>query len=69
MMTLKKKPDQSASIEKKISTLITADMVLDLYAKAKEAKGLEKKDLMDKVVFLSQNLNHYTPIVVSQYSV
>ena len=68
-MTLKNKSNQSVVVDKKISTLITSDMVLDLYTKAKGAKGLEKKALMDKVIFLSQNLNHYIPIVVSQYSV
>jgi hypothetical protein len=52
---------------KKTTTLITSDMVLDLYLKAKKAKGQEKKELMERVVFLSQHLNHYTPIVLSLY--
>jgi hypothetical protein len=53
---------------KKVTTLITSDMVLDLYVKAKKAKGAEKKELMDRVIFLSEHLNHYTPIVPSLYT-
>jgi len=68
-MTTSKKQGQSQKIETRISTFITADMVLDLYDKAKKSKGKEKKDLMERVIFLSQNLNHYTPIVLSQYLV
>ena len=68
-MAAKKKESDSPVYEKKITTLITSDMVLDLYAKAKQAKGEEKKVLMDRVVFLSQHLNHYTPIVPSHYTV
>jgi hypothetical protein len=67
-MTTKKKESNTPVYEKKVTTLITSDMVLDLYAKAKKAKGSEKKILMDRVVFLSQHLNHYTPIVPSHYS-
>jgi hypothetical protein len=52
---------------KKVTTLITSDMVLDLYAKAKKMKGTEKKELMDRVIFLSEHLNHYTPIIPSLY--
>lgn len=66
-MTTSKKQSQPQRAEFKVSTLITSDMVLDLYAKAKRSKGSEKKDLMEKVIFLSQHLNRYTPIVVSQY--
>jgi len=58
-----------ASFEKKVTALVTSDMVLDLYAKAKKAKGTEKKVLMERVVFLSQHLNHYAPLVLSQYLV
>jgi precorrin-3B methylase len=68
-MTTSKKQGQSQKIETRVSTFITADMVLDLYDKAKKSKGKEKKDLMERVVFLSQNLNHYTPITLSQYQV
>ena len=68
-MTANKKYSQPQRDEQKISTLVTSDMVLDLYAKAKRSKGSEKKELMEKVIFLSQHLNRYTPIVVSQYSV
>jgi len=53
--------------ERKETVLITSDMVLDLYTKAKQAKGMEKKLLMDRVIFLSQHLNRYTQIVVSHY--
>jgi hypothetical protein len=39
---------------------VTADVVLDLYAKAKKEKKLTKKEeLMRKVIFLSQHLNEY----------
>jgi hypothetical protein len=66
-MTTKKKECDTPVCEKKIATLITSDMVLDLYARARKAKGQEKKVLMDRVVFLSQHLNHYTPIIPSHY--
>ena len=68
-MTTQKKESTSPVYEKKITTLITSDMVLDLYANAKKAKGQEKKVLMERVVFLSQHLNHFTPIVPSHYLV
>ena len=67
--TTQKKESTSPVYEKKITTLITSDMVLDLYANAKKAKGQEKKVLMERVVFLSQHLNHFTPIVPSHYLV
>lgn len=67
-MTTKKKERDTPVYEKKITTLITSDMVLDLYTRAKKAKGQEKKILMDRVVFLSQHLDHYTPIIPSHYS-
>jgi hypothetical protein len=39
---------------------VTADTILDLYAKAKKEKKLTKKEeLMRKVIFLSQHLNEY----------
>ena len=39
---------------------ITADAVLDLYAKAKKEKKLAKKEeLMKKIIFLSKHLNEY----------
>lgn len=66
-MTTTNKKGQPQKVEARTSTFITSDMVLDLYAKAKKTKGKEKKALMDKVIFLSQHLNRYTPIVVSQY--
>ena len=53
---------------KKVTTLITSDMILDLYEKAKKTKGVEKKELMDRVIFLSEHLNHYTPIILSLYT-
>jgi len=68
-MSLKSKGTAVTLPDKKVTVLITSDMVLDLYAKAKKAKGQEKKELMERVIFLSQNLNHYTPIVPSLYSV
>lgn len=64
-----KKTGSSPAIERKVTTLVTADMVLDLYEKAKKAKSKEKKVLMERVVFLSENLNHYTPLVLSHYLV
>lgn len=66
-MTSSKKYSQPQRDEPRISTLITSDMVLDLYEKTKKLKGKEKKNLMEKVIFLSQHLNRYTPIVVSHY--
>jgi hypothetical protein len=68
-MATKKKESNSPVYEKKITTLITSDMILDLYAKAKKTKGEEKKILMDRVIFLSQHLNRYTPIVPGHYTV
>lgn len=68
-MTISKKQGQSQKIETRVSTFITADMVLNLYDKAKKTKGKEKKDLMERVIFLSQNLNQYMPIVLSQYQI
>lgn len=65
--TIKNSKTNNVKEERKVTTLITSDMVLDLYAKAKKAKGSEKKILMDRVVFLSQNLNRYTPIIPSHY--
>jgi len=62
--------DKGASVSipgKKVTTLITSDMVLDLYEKAKKTKGIEKKELMERVVFLSENLNHFIPIIPSLY--
>ena len=39
---------------------VTADAILDLYAKVKKEKKLAKKEeLMRKVIFLSQHLNEY----------
>jgi hypothetical protein len=64
-MTNKKTAE--VNVSKKTTVLITSDMVLDLYAKAKKAKGTEKKVLMERVVFLSEHLNHYTPIVQGHY--
>jgi hypothetical protein len=67
-MTTNKKVSAVSLPERKVTVLITSDMVLDLYAKAKQAKGKEKKELIERVIFLSQNLNNYTPIVQSLYS-
>jgi hypothetical protein len=66
-MTSNKKGATVSSAGKKTTTYITSDMVLDLYAKAKKAKGNDKKILMERVVFLSENLNHYTPIILSDF--
>ena len=66
-MPTQKKVSNTPTYEKKVTTLVTSDMVLDLYAKAKKAKGLERKVLMERVTFLSQHLNHYTPLVLSHY--
>jgi len=67
-MTLKKK-GVSVQEERKTTTLVTSDMVIDLYLKAKKSKGTEKKILMERAIFLSQNLNHYTPLILSHYTV
>lgn len=54
--------------ERKQTTLVTADMVLDTYvAVTKEKNKEKKKELMDNVVFLSQHLNEYIPLKGSQY--
>lgn len=66
-MTTKKK--STPALERKVTMLVTSDMVLDLYAKAKKTKGVEKKVLMERVVFLSQNLNRYTPLIPSHFLV
>jgi hypothetical protein len=68
-MTTNKKGSTVSLPEKKVTILVTSDMVLDLYAKAKQAKGKEKKEIMERVIFLSEHLNHYTPIAPSLYSV
>jgi len=68
-MTTNKSQGRLQNVEPKVSTLITSDMVLDLYEKTKKLKGKEKKELMERVVFLSQHLNRYTPIVASQYRI
>ena len=66
-MTTKKKG--APALERKVTMLVTSDMVLDLYTKAKKTKGVEKKVLMERVVFLSQNLNRYTPLIPSHFLV
>jgi hypothetical protein len=68
-MTTKKKDASVHKIKTRVTTLITSDMILDLYAKAKQAKGSDKKILMERVVFLSQNLNRFIPILPSHYLV
>ena len=67
-MMSNKKGSAISNPGKKVTTLITSDMVIDLYLKAKKTKGKEKAELMERVIFLSENLNHYTPIVSSLYS-
>jgi len=47
--------------KKQKMTKITPDFVIDEYLKAKELKGLKKKDAMARVKFLSQNLNKMIP--------
>ena len=64
-MAVKKKQQQDPP--RKVTTLITSDMVIDLYLKAKTKKGKEKDELMKRVVFLSEHLNHYTPIIPDLY--
>ena len=68
-MTTKKKEGETPTLERKVTMLVTSDMVLDLYEKVKKTKGLEKKVLMDRVIFLSQNLNRHTPVLLSHYQV
>ena len=43
----------------KVKHRITADFVLDLYEKAQKEEGKRKKDLLEKVAFLSQNIGAY----------
>ena len=41
---------------------ITADYVLDLYAEAKQKKGLKREELMKKIIYFSQHLNEHINI-------
>lgn len=42
---------------------VTADKILDLYAAAKKAKTVSKKEeIMKKVIYLSQHLNEFLSI-------
>jgi len=41
---------------------ITADQILDLYAEAKNSKGVKKEEIMKKVILLSHYLNDYVPL-------
>lgn len=41
------------------SKKITADYVIDKYIAAKKLKGQKRKEAMEYVVFLSQNLNKF----------
>jgi hypothetical protein len=57
-----------AELERKRTILVTSDMVIDTYLAAKGEKDKKKKaEMMENVIFLSQNLNHYTPLRRSQY--
>lgn len=39
---------------------VTADMIIDMYLKAKKAKNTEiKNDIMKRVIYLSTHLNEY----------
>ena len=39
---------------------VTADMIIDMYLKAKKAKNTEiKNDIMKRVIYLSAHLNEY----------
>ena len=58
----------TANIERKSTILVTSDMVIDTYLAAKKEKDKAKKaEMMENVIFLSENLNHYTPLRRSQY--
>jgi len=58
----------TANIEHKSTVLVTSDMVIDTYLAAKREKNKDKKkEMMENVVILSQNLNRYTPLRRSQY--
>jgi hypothetical protein len=54
--------------QRKQTTFITSDMVLDTYlASTKEKNKDKKKELLDNAIFLSQHLNEYIPLTESQY--
>ena len=58
----------SANMERRSTVIVTADMVIDTYLAAKKEKNKTKKEkMMEDVIFLSQNLNRYTPLRRSQY--
>ena len=68
MYMTSKKTEGIAVGERKQTTFVTSDMVLDTYvAVTKEKNKEKKKELMDNVVFLSQHLNEYIPLKGSQY--
>jgi hypothetical protein len=68
MKMTSKKTDESVVIEKKQTTFVTADMVLDVFIAAeKESSKTRKKEILDNAVFLSQHLNEYIPLKKSQY--
>jgi hypothetical protein len=49
----------------KVKHKITADLVLDLYEKAKKAKGKKKEELLKQATFLSKNIGAYLAKSVS----
>ena len=67
MIKNKAQSKESHEENRKVTTLITSDMVIDLYLKAKKTKGKEKAILMERVIYLSQHLNRYHPIVPHLY--
>ena len=69
-MTSKKEEGVNAVIKRKYTTLVTADMVLDIYsASQKETNKKIKTEIYNKAIFLSQHLNCCIPLSKSQYSV
>jgi len=69
-MTSKQDKGVDATIEKRHTVFVTADMVLDIYAIYLKEKDEEKRqDLLTKAFYLSKNLNTHLPLKKSQYQV
>ena len=69
-MTSKKEEGVNATIDRKHTILVTADMVLDVYSASLKEKDKNKKtELYNNAVFLSLHLGNYIPLRKSQYTI
>jgi hypothetical protein len=67
-MTSNSASNSKTDIERKQTTLITSDMVIDTYlAMKKEKNKTKKQEMMNNVIFMSNHLNRYIPLKRSQY--